>query len=183
MSKKNDAVVRYVRDHVKPSPPGTTTRVLEMARKRFTRALSLLPPDALALFLSGTRALSVMIMPTPGAPMVIKTRCYGPPYAREYHMVLYEEHLDLPEDHFIGAVLRELGHVVGQIPPEEEWPPTRVDRARFKERLENLADAMVWQWGLKRYDLVYLNNTFPAHWTEKIIQDIERVMAEPEGVQ
>lgn len=181
MPNKNDAVVRYVRSHVKMGPHGGNSRLSDAVVKRFTRILRLLPARTLEVLLSGTRSLSVLILPTPGAPMVMKTRCYGPPYAREYSLVLYEEHLGFPEDHFIGAVLRELGHVVGGIPPEEEWPPTRSDRAQFKERLETLADALVWQWGLKRYSLAYLTNTFPPHWAERIVGDIERVVAEREG--
>jgi hypothetical protein len=182
MPSKNDQVAQYLRDHVTINLPSQDPRARTSVSKRFTRVFSLLPDQALELFLSGRRPLSIAVMPTPGAPMTMRTESSGPVYAREYSIVLYEEHLSLPEDPFVGAVLRELGHVVGQIPPEEEWPPTRVDRAQFKERLENLADAMVWRWGLKRYSLAYLNTTFPPHWVERIVGDIERVVAERAGL-
>lgn len=172
---KQHRVLRYVRDSVHVGE-GDGARAPESSLERLTEVFVLLPPETLELFLSGQRSLCIKIFPTPRAAMGLRTTCTGPPSAREYTIILYQEHFDLPRDHFIGAVLRELGHVVANMPPEHEWPVERSDRAEFRENLETRADALVWQWGLKEYSLAYLHGTFPPHWVERIVKDIQQLM-------
>ncbi len=100
----------------------------------------------------------------------------------KYTIIIREEHEDWPEDLFLGSFLRELGHVVCARPPEDEWPATRGDRARFRERIEYLADAMVWRWGLRHYSMRHLHATYPQHWVEKIIVEIEKILQEDESL-
>jgi len=145
---------------------------------RFQKALECLPEDVLDLFLSGARQLTVLVVPDPGLPMGMSTRSAGPPDRRRYTVTVFEEHQSWAENHFLGAFLRELGHVVGGRPPEEEWPSSRAERALYKEMLECRADAMVWKWGLKHYSLSYLHATFPPHWVDRIVSDISRTILE-----
>jgi hypothetical protein len=145
---------------------------------RFEKALSLVPEEVLHLFLSGSRHLTVSVMADTALPLGMATRTEGPPGKRRYTIVSYLEHAGWPEDRFIGAFLRELGHVVAQRPREEEWPVARGDRARFKEKLEHRADALVWQWGLRHYSMSYLATTFPEHWVERIVVEIEKTLLE-----
>jgi hypothetical protein len=152
-----------------------------MTLNRIQKILSLLPGDALDLFLSGKRDLTVSIVPDLEIPFGMHTESQGSPKKRTYKISIYKEQLDLEEDIFIGALLRELGHVAAQRPPESEWPATRGDRARFKERLESVADATVWKWGLKHYSIRHITATYPEHWADKIIKEIAEVMLEDAG--
>jgi hypothetical protein len=135
----------------------------------------------LNLFLSESRHLTVTVMADTALPLGMATRPEGSPGKRRYTIVSYLEHAAWPEDRFIGAFLRELGHVVGQRPREDEWPVARGDRARFKEKLEHRADALVWRWGLRHYSMSYLVATFPEHWVERIVVEIERTLLEDSG--
>jgi hypothetical protein len=152
--------------------------VASSAAERFEKALSLLPEDVLKIFLAGARNLTVVIMPDAGLPLGMSTRSQGPPEARTYRIMLYEEQQEWSEDLFLGAFLRELGHVVAERPPEVEWPKSRGDRARYKERLEYVADAMVWRWGLRHYSMRHLTATYPKHWVEKIVVEIGKILLE-----
>jgi len=169
-----DFVLRSVRaaGQVKKSPSYAKTL------KRLERAFLLLPPGAADLFLSGSRELIVMIRPDPGFPLGMATRSEGAADARRYSIVVYEEHLSWPEDLFIASFLRELGHVVAERPPEEEWPQARAERARHKAVLECRADAMVWKWGLRHYSMRHLTHTYPKHWVDEIVADIEKMLRE-----
>lgn len=178
---QTDSVTAYVRDHVRVSPPQDRVRLFPPTAGLFEKAFLLLPDDTLDLFLSGSRSLVVDIMPDPALPLGMKTHSSGPVSDRQYTIVVYHEHLSLPEDLFLGSFLRELGHVVAQLPSENEWPETRGDRARFKERAENRADAMVWRWGLRHYSLRYLFATFPTHRAELIVDAIGKLLAEEEN--
>ena len=144
----------------------------EIVANRYDKALSLLPDEVLSLFLSGKRQMKVIVMPDPKLPTGMFTKTDGSPGQRKYTVFLYEEHTSWPEDHFLGAFLRELGHVVTERPPEEEWPRNRGERARFKEMLECRADATVWQWGLRHYSIRYIAATYPEHWVERIVKQI-----------
>jgi hypothetical protein len=117
-------------------------------------------------------------MPDVQFPVGMSTKTDGPAHKRKYTIFLYSEHTHWPEDHFIGALLHELGHVVAQRPPESEWPVSRAERARFKEMLESRADAMVWRWGLRHYNICYLCATYPEHWVHRIINNITKVLLE-----
>jgi hypothetical protein len=178
---QTDAVAAYVREHVRINPPEDRVRLFPLTAGLFEKAFLLLPDDTLDLFLSGSRSLTVDIAPDPGLPLGMKTRTAGPCSDRQYTIVVYHEHLGLPEDLFLGSFLRELGHVVAQLPPENEWPATRGDRARFKERAENKADAMVWRWGLKHLSMRHLFGTYPTHRAELIVEAIENLLAEEQG--
>jgi hypothetical protein len=146
--------------------------VKKIVAARYEKALTLLPDEVLDLFVSGKRKVRVIVMPDPKLPMGMLTRSEGTPRERKYTIFLYEEHGTWPADRFLGALLRELGHVVANRPPENEWPEARGDRARFKEMLECRADAMVWRWGLRHYSMSYLVATFPQHWVERIVKEI-----------
>jgi hypothetical protein len=178
MSQQIDAITNYVRDHVRSGRTGKEWKVASSTSDRFEKAFSLLPEDVLRLFLSGARNLSVVIMPDAGLPLGMSTRSKGPPEARTYRIMLYEEQQEWPEDLFLGAFLRELGHVVAERPPEDEWPKSRGDRARYKERIEYLADAMVWRWGLRHYSMRHLTATYPQHWVERIVVEIGKILLE-----
>lgn len=178
MSQQSEAVAKYVRHHVRPGRPDGDKKVASATAKRFEKAFSLLPEDVLGLFLSGARNLTVVIVPDVGLPLGMSTRSQGPPDARTYRIMLYEEQQEWAEDLFLGAFLRELGHVVAQRPPEPEWPKSRGDRARYKERIEYMADAMVWRWGLRHYSMRHLTATYPQHWVEKIVVEIGKLLLE-----
>jgi hypothetical protein len=180
MSQQSEAVSKYVRDHVRSGRVGRDANVSSTTAGRFEKAFSLLPEDILELFLSGARNLTVVIMPDVGLPLGMSTKSLGPPDARTYRIMLYEEQEEWPEDLFLGALLRELGHVVAQRPPEDEWPKSRGDRARYKERLEYIADAMVWRWGLRHYSMRHLTATYPQHWVERIVVEIGKILLEDE---
>ncbi len=177
---KTDSVATYVREHVcwdcsladnGRGRPALAMRLIE-------KAFLLLSDEILDLFLTGDRMLFVRIEPDEPLPLGMATRSNGPTDARTYSIVVREEHLSWSEALFIGAFLRELGHVVASRPPEAEWPQARAERARYKEHLELKADAMVWQWGLKHYSMIHLTATYPEHWVEKIVGDIERMLRE-----
>jgi len=153
-------------------------RTREAMVKRFVKAVSVLPEEIQDLFLSGSRHLTVTVLGDTFVPLGMATRTEGPPKKRHYTIVAYLEHHAWPEDRFIGAFLRELAHVVALRPPEEDWPSARADRARFKERMELRADALVWRWGLRHYSMSYLVATFPQHWVERIVDQIGKTLLE-----
>jgi hypothetical protein len=169
---------KYVRDHLEFRTKRTTGAVRSQTLERIVKALSLLPEEVLGLFLSGSRSLTVIVEPDATLPYGMSTSSRGPAGAREYAIVLHEENQDWTEDLFLGAFLRELGHVVAQRPPEVEWPQTRGDRARYRERLEYVADAMVWRWGLRHYSMRHLAATYPEHWVERIVVEIGKILLE-----
>jgi hypothetical protein len=177
MTHQTDAVSKYVRAHVLMRSPKNQVALLPSATARFDQALSLLPDETLDLFLSGKRLLTVEIVPDPGLPLGMRTQSRDTGSGRAYTIVVYHEHLSWPEDLFIGTFLRELGHVVAERPPEDQWPAERGARSRFKERLENLADAMVWRWGLRHYSMRQLYATYPSHRVEQIVGEIEKIVA------
>lgn len=178
MTAIKDTMAKYVSDHLRLAGGVRNPKVRDVASALFEKALSVLPEEVLDLFVSGARSLKVIVMPDAKLPLGMTTRSEGPPARRTYTIFLYEEHGGWPEDHFIGALLHELAHVVGERPPETEWPTSRGERARFKERLECRADSMVWRWGLKHYDMRFLTATYPQHWVERIVKDIERMLDE-----
>ncbi len=178
MTAKNQAVARYVREHVQSDGAPRDDRLYNIALQRFEKAFLLLPEEVLDLFLTGARVLSVRIAPDAGLPVGMATRSNGPADARTYSIVVREEHLSWSEDLLIGAFLRELGHVVACRPPETEWPQSRGERARYKEHLELRADAMVWRWGLRHYSIIHLTATYPEHWATKIVEDIGKMLRE-----
>jgi hypothetical protein len=178
---QTDIVAAYVRDCVRIDPPRERVKLFPLTAGRFEKAFLLLPTETLDLFLSGARSLAVDIMPDPGLPLGMRTRTTGPASQRQYTIVVYHEHLSLAEDLFIACFLRELGHVIAQLPPESEWPEGRGDRARFKERAENLADAKLWQWGLRHYSLRHLFATYPTHRAELLVEAIGKLVQEEEG--
>lgn len=143
---------------------------------RFERAFSLLPEEVLELFLSGERNLTVVVTTDSTFPMGMATSTEYQAGRRRYSIVVYDEHQNWAEDHFLGAFLRELGHVAAERPPEDEWPVGRGDRSRYKEKLECRADAMVWSWGLRHYSMSHLNATYPPHWVDRIVQDISQML-------
>lgn len=181
MATKEKSLDQYVRQivHFTDALPDRDIRAIMVGR--FQKALSLLPEEIQELFLSGSRNLTVAVMPDTSLPLGMATRTEGPTGKRRYTIETYIEHHDWPEDRFIGAVLRELAHVVVRRPPEEEWPVARADRARFKEKLELRADVTVWCWGLRHYSMAYLVATFPEHWAERIVTAIAKTLLEESG--
>jgi hypothetical protein len=144
--------------------------------ERFEKAFSVLPPEIAELFLSEDRTLSVVVLPDTKLPLGMRTKSEGPPEARTYTIMVFREHAEWSENHFLGAFLRELGHVAAERPPESEWPEARGDRSRFKEKLECRADAMVWRWGLRHYSMIHLTATYPAHWVDRIVAEIDKML-------
>ena len=147
-----------------------------IAGERLEKVFSVLPDKIVELFMTGDRPLTIRILPDTGLPVGMKTSSMEHGQGPRYEIVVRDEHVRFPEDLFIASMLRELGHVVGEIPPEADWPATRGDRARFKESLECRADAMVWRWGLRHYSMRYLTATFPEHWVERIVEDIGKML-------
>jgi hypothetical protein len=181
MTQKTDAVAEYVREHVQIERSRNDKVSSPVSTDRFEKIFSILPEEVLDLFLTGARSLSVKVMPDPSLPLGMQTRTEGSVGHRQYIIVVYREHFQWPQDLFIGAFLRELGHVAAERPPETEWPTSRGDRSRFREKLECRADAMVWRWGLRHYNIRFLTATYPEHWVETIIEQIGKMLLEEEG--
>jgi hypothetical protein len=115
-------------------------------------------------------------MPNTALPLGMRTSSEGPPEARTYTIMVFREHEEWSENHFLGAFLRELGHVVAERPPESEWPTPRGERSRFREKLEYRADAMVWRWGLRHYSMSHLTATYQPHWVDRIVEEIGKIL-------
>jgi hypothetical protein len=145
----------------------------ETAASIMVEVFSLIPQDILSLFLEGHRDLSIIVTPDSELPMVMKTFSRRKEEGLHYTIQMQPSHLEFPRNRFIGNLLRELAHVANAIPPENEWPTQRAQRAETKERLELLADAQVWTWGLKHYNVSYIWGAYPPHIAEQIILDIE----------
>ncbi|MFH0960185.1 MAG: hypothetical protein V1897_15940 [Pseudomonadota bacterium] len=143
---------------------------------RIVKAFESLPGEILDLFLTGTRNLRIRLIPDPILPFGMKTRSENCSGQLIYTLTVCNEAQDWDEDRFLGSFLRELGHVVAMLPPECEWPTNRGERARFRELVECKADAMVWKWGLRHYDIIYLSATYPSHWVDKIVNDISLML-------
>ncbi len=176
MTDRRDAIAGFVRKNARFASGLQHTDIQPVTRGRFEKAFSLLPEDVLDLFLSRHRSLAVIVTANSAFPMGMATSTEGPASSRRYTIVVYDEHQTWPENHFIGAFLRELGHVVAERPPEDEWPPGRGDRSRYKEKLECRADAMVWNWGLRHYSMSHLSATYPPHWVDRIVEDISKTV-------
>jgi len=176
MTERDAAIEKYVKQILRFDWTTTSTGTRSIIRNRLHKALSILPEEMLDLFLTGERSLKIMVARDPGFPLGMKTSTQGAEPNRQYTVTIYEEHAHWSEDTFIGALLRELAHVVASRPPESEWPASRGDRARYKEMLECRADAMVWQWGLRHYSMAHLSATYPQHWVDKILQDISKML-------
>lgn len=185
MTDKRDAIAAFVRKNARFGGGLGHSDMQALTRVRFEKAFSLLPDDILDLFLSRQRNLAVIVTSDSAFPMGMTTIAEGPPGSRRYTIVVYDEHQTWSENHFLGAFLRELGHVVAERPPENEWPRGRGERSRYKEKLECRADAMVWNWGLRHYSMSHLNATYPPHWVDRIVEDISKMVlddyAEPGG--
>jgi hypothetical protein len=145
---------------------------------KICKVFSLLPENDLALFIDGQRNLRINFKRNLQIPLGMSTSSAGVAGKRTYQIVAYDEQQDIPEDLFIGSLLRELALVVLEIPPISEWPPARGDKARYKERMEYMADATVWKWGLRHYSIRHITSTYPAHWADTIIKEISRIMVE-----
>ena len=183
MQASASAISEYVREHVRPGKNLNKAEVRTETGQRIEKTLSLLPDDILELFLTGRRTLLIIVEPTLKIPFGMSTRTRRSESGFRYTITIREEHEEWPEDLFLGALLRELGHVVRERPPEEEWPVSRGDRARYREKLEYQADAMVWRWGLRHYSMRHLYATYPEHWAEKIAEEVEKTLSEEEKLQ
>ena len=156
---------------------------IDVTESRIMKAFDNLPLEILNLFLDGSRNLSIRIIPDPKLPFGMRTITKRSSNALVYTLNICDEAQDWAEDHFLGAVLRELGHVTAELPPEDEWPLERGARARFKESVECKADALVWSWGLRHYDIIYLSETYPSHWVDKIVDDISMMILTTSNAQ
>lgn len=181
MTRRAEAIAEYVQKHVRTECTQDRTESVTQFTDRLEKAFALLPDEVLESFLRDARLLSVKIMRGRSLPLGMQTRPEGTHDARSYTVILYEEHLQWPDDVFIGAFLRELAHVIAERPPETEWPASRGERARFKERLECRADATVWKWGLKDYSVGYITAIYPKHWVDAILNQIDKMLLEEEG--
>lgn len=176
MSQKHESWVRYINSRMTLTKTVDDSRFMNQISGRLIKCLYLLPELEQELFLTGNRNLTIEIVGNPKLPFGMKTRSSGQKVSRNYTISICEECGEWPEDRFLGAFLRELGHVVAEIPPEDEWPIVRGERARFKESVELMADCMVWKWGLRHYNVSYLSATFPSHWVDRIVSDIEKLL-------
>lgn len=152
--------------------------LLELTRQRVEKAFSILPQEAVELFVNRQRAVSVVVRPDTGLPREMGTETVGSEHDRRYIITIYEEHQSWPENRFIAGFIRELGHAAANRPPESRWPKSRKERAEYREKLEHRADAMVWKWGLKELSIAHMSVTYPAHQVERIIEGVEAVMGE-----
>jgi hypothetical protein len=175
-AERKDAISRFLEGSLRFEGVPDDTAAREETRNRLAKALSLLPEDAQELFLRAERRLTLVVKPDTAVPLGMTTAVEGPKKARSYVIIIYEEDTRRPEDLFVGSVLRELGHVVLERPPEREWPENRGERARFKQALECRADAVVWQWGLRHYSMRHLAATYPPHWVDNIVKEIEKFL-------
>lgn len=177
-SEADQAFSKYVREILRFNRHIKDTSLAEITVTRIEKAFSLIPDECARLFLSGARNLTVKLLPDTTLPLGMTTNTRGPADARRYTIEIRQEHQNQPEDLFLGAFLRELAHVVACKPPEWEWPSSRGERARFKERIEYAADAMVWRWGLRHYNMRFISATYPPHWVDRIVEDIEKMLRE-----
>jgi hypothetical protein len=176
MDDPDQAISVYIKQTLSSDVPFQDPAVMAVIVARIEKAFSCLPEDVLNLFLLGNRILAVVVAPDTGLPLGMTTKTSGQGPSESYGVVVRPEHKDWPEDRFIGAFLRELGHVVSRRPPEDEWPQTRGERSRYKEQLECRADTMVWRWGLRHYSMAYLAATYPAHWVDRIVDQISKML-------
>ncbi|MBM4325864.1 MAG: hypothetical protein FJ118_01760 [Deltaproteobacteria bacterium] len=175
---QEDRIREYATKTVRLGSRLNDTALLRAVIARMTKTFSLLPPDALELFLSEARRLYITVMPDTGFPFGMKTKSEETPEIRRYAITMHKEHMEWSEDLFIGAMLHELGHVAARRPPEQEWPRGKKERAEFKERLEARADALVWKWGLRHYSMRHLTATYPEHYVERIVKAIAQTLLE-----
>jgi len=175
-AQKREVIAEYVKGIVGFKAGTVDPKAKSILYSRIEKSLSLLPKEILSLFLKGSRKLVVVVQADTELPLGMSTKSEGRARKRKYGVLTYAEHATWPEDRFIGAFLRELAHVVAEKPPEDEWPIARGDRARFKERLEHSADAMVWRWGLRHYSMSYITATYPHHWVDRIVDEIGKAL-------
>jgi hypothetical protein len=180
MVDNTKSVSEYVKQHVKFEIPAADKTAATLGK--IEKTFSVLPDEVLDLFLENKRSLTISIVRDLQVPFGMSTLSEGPPKKRKFSITIYAEQLDWPEDLFIGSLLRELAHVIARKPPESEWPSARGDKARFKERLEYIADATVWKWGLRHYSIRHLTSTYPEHWVDRIVDEITRIVMQ-EGDQ
>jgi hypothetical protein len=180
MNTSHQEVMEFVANVVR-FHPSLDAAIRKRSKSLLRQAFFLLPAKVRDRFLGGIPPLSILVLPDEALPVGMTTGVEVLQSTRTYLITMHSEHLDWPDKDFIGAFLRELGHVEGRRPPEDEWPIPRAERSKFREILECRADAMVWRWGLKEYSLAHLNRTYPAHWMERIVADIEAMLAEPLG--
>lgn len=183
MSVSDLAIAKYVRSHVQLKNQLKQGGVKAQTTGRLEKAFSLLPDDILDLFLSEKRILTIVIEPNLQLPLGMTTKTSRKSSGLNYFIIIRQEQEEWPEDLFLGAFFRELGHVVRERPPESEWPVARGDRARYRERIEYEADAMVWRWGLRHYSMRHLFASYPEHWAEKIVAEIGRILSEDKRFQ
>lgn len=180
MSYQPELIEKFVNSRLIEKESSAKSKSSREICSRFVAAVKLLPDDELELFLTERRRISIDIIADPKLPFGMKTRSGGSFPTRQYTVLICEECSEWDENRFIGGLLRELGHIVAEIPPEEEWPISRGDRARFKEHSELVADCMVWKWGLRHYDMSFLVSTYPPHWVDRIVTDIEKLIVADE---
>ena len=176
MDDNGKTIADYVKSIVRFKAKDVDPKTKSIFHKRIEKSFSLLPDEILGLFLKGSRALMVVVLADTELPLGMSTKGEGRTKRRRYTVLAYAEHAAWPENRFIGAFLRELAHAALEMPPEDEWPVARGERARFKERLEHGADAMVWRWGLRHYSMSYLAATYPSHWVERIVEEIGKTL-------
>ncbi len=176
MVEVNHAVSDYVERRLDFKGIKSDKSRIDVTEYRIIKAFDSLPLEILNLFLNGSRILSIKIVPDPKLPFGMRTIAERSSNGLAYTLNICNEAQDWAEDHFLGAFLRELGHVTAELPPEDEWPLERGARARFKESAECKADALVWSWGLRHYDIIYLSETYPSHWVDKIVNNISMML-------
>jgi hypothetical protein len=175
LTEPNDRISEYLNLRIDFGGMASGPR-RETTRSRIAKAFESLPGEMWDIFLNGTRNLQIKLIPDPILPFGMKTRSESYLGQLIYTITVCDEAQQWEEDRFLGSFLRELGHVVAMLPPECEWPIDRGERARFRELAECKADALVWKWGLRHYDIIYLSATYPSHWVDKIVNDISLML-------
>ncbi|MDD3472826.1 MAG: hypothetical protein PHS86_08595 [Syntrophaceae bacterium] len=176
VSEKFNLLQKYLNQKVISEKTFADSKYFSDISSKVFKAMSSLPEEFQQLFLGGNRNILFKIVSDPKLPFGMKTVSSGSGRSRIYNVLICEECAEWPENRFLGAILREVGHVIAEIPPEEEWPTIRGQRARFKEFLELQADCRLWRWGLRHYDMAYLVATFPSHWVDRIVADIQKLL-------
>ncbi|MGC8657972.1 MAG: hypothetical protein ACP5U1_02765 [Desulfomonilaceae bacterium] len=176
MVQDNSSISKYLDGIIEIKRMRLDDDKVRLTRSRIIKAFEIVPEDVLSLFLGGYRRLRIAIIPDATLSLGTRTTTQRVSGHLIYSLSICSEALDWPEDHFLGAILRELGHVTAELLPENEWPPERGARARYKESIECRADALVWSWGLRHYDMIFLSQTYPSHWVDKIVNDISMML-------
>jgi hypothetical protein len=161
-----------------PDESGSQLRIARRRlRKRIQDAFDLLPLDAQEELLALGSRLRIDVSPDSASFMPMRTHGTAVGGSTAYVVTVAEYHGELDQREFAAQFVRELARVASGTPPEASWPTDRRAAAEFRERLEAHADLLVWKWGLKELNLLFIRTAYPAHRAETLIQLLEKMAA------